>query len=90
MVRLEDDIAAAAAIAAGRAALGSIRLAQKSHAAFAAVARSRMNSYLINKHQQKRRGLHTSPGQLPDKFLGADNFGFRLRFDIDAAAVFVE
>ena len=51
VVRLEDDIAAPAAIAARGAALGTKRLAQKRHAAFAAVARPPINFYLVNKHQ---------------------------------------
>src|SRR5580698_2119319 len=50
MIGLQDDAAAATAIAAARSALGHKRLAMKSHAAFAAMARLRVNFYFVNEH----------------------------------------
>jgi hypothetical protein len=47
---LENDVAAAPAIAAAGAALGPIRFALKGDCTFAAVSRSRVNFDLIDKH----------------------------------------
>ena len=53
MVGLEDDAAAAPAVAAARAALGTILLALEGDAAFAAVARPRVDFDFVNEHGDK-------------------------------------
>ena len=64
MVGLEDDIAAAPAVAAARPALGHERFAMERHTPFAAVARSREDFDFINKHRcraNKKARPKTSP-----------------------------
>ena len=51
MVGLEDDAAAAPAIAAAGAALGTENFAQESDAPFAAMAGPRIDFYFINEHR---------------------------------------
>src|SRR5580704_6521691 len=50
VVGLENDTAAATAVAAAGAALGDIGLAMKRDTAFAAMARAGVDFYFINKH----------------------------------------
>ncbi len=51
VVGLENDVAAAAAVAAAGATLGDVGLAMEGDGAFAAVAGFGVNFYLINKHE---------------------------------------
>ena len=51
VVGLENDAAAAPAVAAARPALGHERLAMERDAAFAAVPRMRVIFYLVNEHE---------------------------------------
>jgi hypothetical protein len=55
MVRLQNNTSAPSAVPAAGTALGSICLAQKGHASFAAMARSTENFDFINKHGTVRR-----------------------------------
>ena len=50
VVGLQNHVAAATAVAAVGAALGTILLALESHAAFAAVARARVDFDFVNEH----------------------------------------
>src|SRR5450631_1501279 len=50
VVGLEDDAAAASAVAAARAALGDVSLAMERDTALAAVPRLRVNFYFVNEH----------------------------------------
>src|SRR5436305_14891898 len=50
VIGFENDIATAPAIAATGAAFGPVFFPLKGNAAFAAVARSRVNFYLVNEH----------------------------------------
>jgi hypothetical protein len=52
VIGLEDDIAAAPAIAAARAALGAIRFTQKRHAPFAAMAGAGEDLDFVNEHNK--------------------------------------
>ncbi len=65
VVGFEDDIAAAPAVAAAGAALGAILLALERHAAFAAVAGSRVNFDFVNEHGNVRNYevLETKKGE---------------------------
>jgi hypothetical protein len=56
MIGLENHIAATAAVAAARTALGAVRFTLKSHAAFAAMTSSGKYSNLINEHRWNYRG----------------------------------
>src|SRR6185369_9396849 len=56
VARLENDIAAAAAIAAARAALWPVCFAMKGHSAFASVSRSRVNFDLVDEHVRPGSG----------------------------------
>jgi len=51
VVGLQDDAAAASAVAAARPALGDVSLAMERDAALAAVAGLRVDFYLVNKHE---------------------------------------
>jgi hypothetical protein len=51
VVGLQDDAAAASAVAAARAALGDVSLAMERDTAFAAVPRLRVNFYFVNEHE---------------------------------------
>jgi hypothetical protein len=55
VVGLEDDAAAAPAVAAARPALGHEGLAMERDAAFAAVSRLRVNFYFVNEHDLEDR-----------------------------------
>ena len=52
VIGLEDDIAAATAVATTGATLGAIGFAEKGHATFAAMAGARENLYLVNEHNK--------------------------------------
>ena len=51
VVGLQDDAAAAPAVAAARPALGDVSLAMERDAAFAAVPRLRVNFYFVDEHE---------------------------------------
>jgi hypothetical protein len=51
VVGLQDDAAAAPAVAAARPALGDVSLAMERDATFAAVPRLRVNFYFVNEHE---------------------------------------
>jgi hypothetical protein len=62
VIGLEDDIAAATAVAATGATLGAVRFAEKCHATLTPMAGPAENFYFVNEHnQQKRRGAEPRP-----------------------------
>jgi hypothetical protein len=56
MIGFENDITATPAIPSAGTAFGPIFLTLKCDAAFAAMSRSRVNFYLVNKHNKKWNG----------------------------------
>ena len=92
VVGLQDDAAAASAIAAARAALGDVSLAMERDTAFAAVPRLRVNFYFVNEHDVVAPTKKARPKprlEIGWRKLILRGGGFRHN-DIHAAAVLVE